>query len=998
MKKFCSFLLIFAMLSCFIVTPAVAADFVSLGASDHISLSVGQSYPADKEIQLYQNGTAGYRPDLGSDICDMVRVHVRTGASEAGIVELRLNSTGGELLGQFDVRELSPLDWATIHKVEIGLTTPMRNGDVLYLVNRGMTQSFHMVEFSRVDPSSFKRKIADLSDIDLYDDISADNNRCEINLMAQLGAFDTDDKNFTPNTPMTRRELMTTLGQLINSEQYAGELNPFGDIAPEEPDYAVLNGLYYMGIIRGGIDGNLYPNSFITIDQLASIFVSALGYRVIPNSDINALSIAVRLKLFEGIDRSDKYINRSEAAKFLYNLFTADYLSESSISAEGVTYEETSNFLEKTTELIFGTGVVNGNYDTTLYYPRDDEDNILIEDITFGVGTTAAVNYLGINCEYFYKENDGKKELCAIFPSPDTKIDIFASSDDIYFETINDKEIVVGFDDDDEEEYKLSTTTAIIYNGVALDRSLSTLVNEDNFAGAITIINNDGDRTVDCVWIDHATPVIVGAVSGSKIYDEITNKTIDLTNDIVVVEGNGVSKQLSSLKKNDVITLYRSVNKNGNKLARIESTQRKVNGEISEISNGRPVIDGVEFEISNVCKDDIYVGLKADFALDRYGFVVAAFEYKQSDAGVGLYMDVSYDVSGFDDDIKLKLLTENSGVMIFDFADRVTIDGVSVKESADIYSGYGKYVGFDDVAKNTPVLYKLDATGKICMIDTIMPGAATQEDNISQLGEGKNWLQLSNLLVDEDWKNCHPIRSNVKLIMMTSDGNEDNYGMKEGFYAENDIRVFAVPYTVNRESMMTDILVATTYSASVNRKSAPFVFKSVASALDENGDAVKTIRGISSDSADVSYVLDDNYIGELSATISKLREGDLIWPKLTNGRVTELQLVCTPDMETTNAGGLTTLVNSSTELGSDFVYAPVTKVEDGFIKFELSDGTYDLYALNASMAVVSTEGNGKYEVRINESPNTIFEGTKVVGYVEGRYIRSIFLYDGTLTE
>ena len=219
-----------------------------------------------------------------------------------------------------------------------------------------------------------------------------------------------------------------------------------------------------------------------------------------------------------------------------------------------------------------------------------------------------------------------------------------------------------------------------------------------------------------------------------------------------------------------------------------------------------------------------------------------------------------------------KLLTEKQGIVICDFADKVILDGVTVKDAKDIYDGVGKFVGFDDVRKNTPVLYQLNSENQIVMMDTEKSGSESNEDSLTKIDENQEWRTLGNVLVNRDWIYKHPYRSTLKTIALNSEGIEDNYMILNGFDASEEW-IYAVPYSFKKDSIIADLVISEDYEGDMVSGEEPFVFKKVSNAINNDGEVSLYIHGINS-GAEVRYEMDaDTYQGDIKKLVDSLKEG-----------------------------------------------------------------------------------------------------------------------------
>ncbi|MCL6561189.1 MAG: S-layer homology domain-containing protein, partial [Firmicutes bacterium] len=96
------------------------------------------------------------------------------------------------------------------------------------------------------------------------------------------------EEGFDPDGPVSRRDavrvLMSANGAGYHAPGEGGETSGFGDIAPNDRDYAVIQAAEQRGILEGG--GNFSPEQPVTRETFAIWLVRALGYKEIANMPV----------------------------------------------------------------------------------------------------------------------------------------------------------------------------------------------------------------------------------------------------------------------------------------------------------------------------------------------------------------------------------------------------------------------------------------------------------------------------------------------------------------------------------------------------------------------------------------------------------------------------------------------------------------------------------------------------------------------------------------
>ena len=978
MRKISALLIAFILLLqiCVIPTSAAESSTIILSGTDCYANTAVEKSEA-QGIRISTNQYGAYKVNFENPT-SVLKINYTTGYEHCHVVEVRLGSQSGKLLGSFDSRvEASSSTWAEYQHI-FSFDEPLIGEQSIFVIGRGGNHWIKQLTFVSSGSGTF----ASFAENDNFEDIKDDKNRNQINLLSDLGMIPKADKNFMPDLPMTRLEFVSMLGRLINAASYAKEVSPFKDIETSDEHSSILSGLYQMGIIKGDTDGKFWPYRYITIAEVATVCVNALGYKPFAKNMINAVEIANSNDIFDGINMGNKTITNSDAARIIYNLLLCDYLKVSEYADEAVFYEPTKNFLEKNSEYKYGKGVLTSNAITGLYEAKKSK-GITIDGEYFEEGKVNC-DYLGVLCEYFYVEDGGLKTLKAIRPAEKAEVTVVRSGTDIKFEKINEREIFyTTISDDEEYEFELAAQTSIIYNGTALNGSLRSLINPTNFMGTLTIIDNDGDGTLECVWIDHVSSVVkTSGISGNKIKDKISGQILDLSDDSTALFINGQGGFADQLKIDDVLYVYQSSTTGKNNLTRVVLAGTKVSGIITEKTNdGKVKIDDVTYKISSACEESIYVGLSGAFYIDDFSNIVR-YEAETIASKVGAFLGINLKNS-LDFDMEVKLLTED-GVEVFEVAKNIKADGVIVKKEEDFYNGTGVFDGIKNIALKTPIVYSLNNDNELKLIDTVNIGTNGDDDNIAKLGEEAPFRYLGGVLVNTStWKYLYPAHNDTAVIKMTSDNDENFFSITKGFTDRDGSGIPVTPYTINKDSMVADILISVDWPTDVNYVSAPFVFDDIKVKVNSDGDAARYICGEAA-TGEVSFEIDENSYASNAAfrtLLDSAKKGDLLLPYLTREKLISLDLLYLPGALTTNAAGVAAKIYDgvATTNGS-MKHGTVEKIENGFAKIVLDGETdFQVYACSsAKVLVCEKEAGGNYKITSELSSNAMFEGEKVM--------------------
>ena len=986
MKKISALLLIFVLLlqMCLFNASAKEAEIVKIYGHQYTAGAPSEYSVEKQEAMVRTGGRLDYAVDLKTEVAS-IKLEYSTGGSSRGVIDIKLNDT---IVATLDTTIL-PDTWARYTYV-VSLPEPIVGKNTVSIVCHG---GAHIVKNWTFLPFDNSIRFAVFNVKDNFIDIEKDANRHEINLLSDLELIKEKGTTFKPDIVMSRVVFVSILGRLLEAEKYAEETSPFKDVDVKDEHAAILSGLYQLGIIKGDTEGNFRPHDFITPLEAATVCANALGYKGYKN----ALDIAYSLKLFKGLSLKSNVITRSEGIKIIYNLLLADYLAVSEMYEDAILYNPARNFIEKSSKFFHGTGVMTANNVTELY-KRKNSEQIEIAGIKYHLfNSNMAVDFLGMNCEFFYIEKDGERYLYTIRPLPKVEVNVIESDKNVRFDEISDKKLVYTYINEDEEiEYELDALTAVIYNATAVKKSLSRLIPDpEEFEGRITTVDNNGDGILEAIWIDHISRVIKNeTVVGTKIKDEVSQTFYDTAEgEFNYFVGDRLA-ELDELALGDMISLYESSDTGKNKITRAIKNETRVTGTVKMVEDGIYTINDEKFKISSKCGDDIYLGLTGTFILDQFDHIISYTESEETENRIGAYISYAQpQPNSLMTSAMLKLLTED-GIKIFTVAPRVYADGILIKKIDDFYNGTTTFTGMVNVESKSPVIYRLNAAGEISMIDTINDGAKDDNDQLVNLISGVDanpintvtmgsYRYYSSVFVDAKWKSRYAVTSGAKLIAFTTDNNEENFAILNGYSCEADAFGTVAVYSTTGKARVADIVLTRSYAMTTNRATKPFVFKSLNTKINNDGDAAFYINGVAS-TEDVSYeISSDSYSSDanLRTVLASLKEGDLVRALMTNSKATSLELIYIPDAvanaefgPSSNGAGVVTLLNNDTRsVGSSngsgaIVLGKIVDVEGTFLTMNIqtkqegvwTDDYWTFNAGSAQVVICEKTQSGKY--------------------------------------
>ena len=775
LKKILRNLLLLALLTLCFTLPAHAAEEVTINAASYSDGSVTRVLTGNTAVSMGKGKNTGYKINFDNSP-SKITLKLGTSGVNAGTIEIRLDSTGGQLLGT--IKTNASASW-TSTEYSIYVTDDISGEHKIFALFKSGTHDFHYIKFYVPDP---EESYHSFSEEDRFNDIRDNSIRSEINLMADLGILGTDKPSFDGNQLVTKREFMKALTAFYRYKVTSVEDEIlFSDVVKGSEDFELVRWLCGTGVLKADPYKALNPGGALTMEDAAQMLCNLLDYTEVVEAKGSALTVARSLGLLSGVSvgQSGK-MKRQEMAHMLWNALESKYNRLVGVTHDNyLIYDADTNVLKQTGGIYMAEGVVTANQSNNLYSNINTAPvgAVLIDDEIYYCDKTAAAGYLGFNCVYFYEEQDSKRILKAIRPAGDTEY-MYLRSDEYDLGDITE-DVVVYYDvSDKEKELDIESRSVIMYNGRPADDTLTKLIGTEDFCGSVLVIDNDGNGKYDVVMVEHAETIIFGGVTKTSVYDSLTGKNImfDDTESIRLIYGtmNGTWNEVAF---GTLLDMYRSKNKTGDVLVRMYPVTSTKIGVVSEMDGEGAVTfeDGSVYEAYSTTKRPMVIGKSVTLKLNSYGRYVDYI--LGTPTQVGLVLDKGLTGSGLSQCVAIRMLTEDNEIKIFDFAKSVYADGVICEE---INGGKDKFVGLSGMENDSVVLYALNGDGEVSMLDTPAAGAGGVYDALTQtVPEAKYQVRGTYLssVANGDTRDQNAILAkNYKLINYSTTGNEEEHG------------------------------------------------------------------------------------------------------------------------------------------------------------------------------------------------------------------------------
>lgn len=888
-------------------------------------------------------------------------------------------------------------DWNTPLAHTCDITANITGVHTVLLKTGSSTNNFFNIRF-RQKASLENAYIEYDASADRYTDIAKSPYRQDINMLYDMGFFTVDEDEealYYPNLPVKRSRFAGIIAALAGGAPEGLGAAIFSDVSEDDPYGDAIGYISGLGYVSGFGDGTFRPDEFIRVDDAVTIICRMLGYHAYAQQHggytNGYLFMAKKQNILDGLN-SGEYLTGDGMARLILNAINADYYTESTVYNNGgmFGYEVVpEGVLSRTMNIYHSSGLVSANNITGVSMSGNEfpDNRVIINDETFFVGESSARSLLGYECKYYYQNLDGVKTILAIAPENNAEITEAASSDfDIEKITV-DEVIYYGKKDDDEHTIDVASDAHIIYNGVAIEGALSSLITMP-FKGKIKYVDNP--RAKDTLFIDEYINIIIGSFSKSDgmIYDELGNDKYVLkdADAFVYFTKGGLPSSYADVEQGDVAMLYLSKNTKGKRLARIVISDETVSGTISKIGDLGLEINGKWYELASECNPADYpIGLSTTFNLNTYGEIVCFGDMDAGDKKVAWLINCGdTSKSDLNRSYKIKVLDTDNIINVYELADACWVDGQRYKNNSATISS---------AACDAPIRYVLNSDNKVTEIDTVASDELNDRDVIEQVGPASAtfyWDGGTRMFQQSTGLNAFIFNKDGLVLCKWTDAlTPEDYTWETTSAIGSEGRS-GYAYSFDFSKGCADIFVLTnpkkTYQAS-------FVVDMIATEMNDKGEICDKIVGTTGGKT-VEYLVSGKY-PEVTAKTKNLERGDYIRVSLDRqSEVSGISIIFlnggAEKLQYTYNGSLqeeTAVIHNGKNVGyieavylNRFVYGKVTERNGQYVKLSYTaDGTEEYVHLGSVMGIEKViRSSGEFVLADNITPDKISVGDEII--------------------
>lgn len=545
-------------------------------------------------------------------------------------------------------------------------------------------------------------------------------------------------KGFYPDMKVSRAEFIMFALKLngvdVESINAVANEQKFTDIPVDHWAAGYINYASSLGLINGIGDQCFAPSEPIKVSQAIKIIVSILGYDMpaefaggFPNG---YYSLANELGITKGVNISmEDDILKRDMAKLFYNALFVDVLQLTSVS--GTVAEQSAIKGENLLYVKFGIRKDKGQVTATKYTSlvgasKLTQNQIEIDKEVYQLEGIDAKDYLGMNVEFYYRDDDGEKTVVYMESNikdasiVNVKADFILGDDSdfsknkfVYLTEKNKRRVLT-----------ISDNADVIING----RAESEYTKEDfvPLMGDVKLIDSDGNGDFDVIFINRYKNTIVGSIDAERcmIYDKYeSERNIEADDDAtdydVIIEKDGVPVKITELKEWDVVSLYESVNTSGDKLKRLSVSSENIDGTIKSIREDIITVSGNEYEISADFRGErgkLKINTEGNFLIDIEGKITAMAGQIQK-GGLGYLINAIVDTED-EPTLRMKILTPDGNTVNAVATEKLKINDNRYTNAEDMYKeliSSGRYAGYCTQV----IRYEINSDDKVNKIYTV---------------------------------------------------------------------------------------------------------------------------------------------------------------------------------------------------------------------------------------------------------------------------------------
>lgn len=733
-------------------------------------------------------------------------------------------------------------------------------------------------------------------------------------LLAGLGII---GKNETDES-VTRGRFADIFAKTLNI--YSSEFvysKPFNDTQGSEY-YEAIEMLHFRGYINGVGDNNFAPDSPMRVEDIARLYVCALGLETYPErNNMTFWTAANRLGLLKNVSYTDG-ITMHNLIIMTYNLLAEAPVGKINFSGdESFTLDSNDDLLYEIFKVKKETGMVSVNSSSGVWSTEALSKGYVKLALADGAvtaleGDTDIAKYLGRTLNVYIEYGDDDNRVICYEERDDSDI-CEINIADIYYESSTLSKIEYTTNGTNTKRASVDAFPSVIFNGVYYDRGTFDLNTLKSYEGTLTLIKSGGGSGYDIMSITAYTDYYVSNVEyyegEMRVFDKGANSKLVLNEDdseIEIYYPNGAQASIYELQANMLLTVMRSVD--SKKITIYISDAVETKNIISVSPDERLIVteDGTEYKVSaSYPIENAEAGKNARLFFDCLGNV--GWIETDAEHGYSYAIVCSVKQKRKEEAVVLSTFIKAGEFTSLTLAPKVNIDGISYRNAQEQFDALSE-INIKGFQSGTfPMRYMLNEDGQIKNIDT-----PNYNKNLESKDSLRSCLEksktTSGVLLSSDGilGKQLVLSSSVKVFVLPEDpkalSNHDMFsvGGKSMLATGKNSNVMA--FRTKDGSLYANLVViwkGVGDYAEINHDNRLFLIDKITDVYDEGTqEIVKEVTGVEG-GVEKSY---RTYSEFDKSKLDGLSRGDVVRFAYYNGAIYNVQVVFQKDPTGTNLG------------------------------------------------------------------------------------------------
>ena len=566
--------------------------------------------------------------------------------------------------------------------------------------------------------------------------------------LEKIGVFDSwAEYAFGAEDQVQKEQLAAALSNFSGKSvtEDSENLTGFRDVPQDHWAAGYINLCVQLGIFEGDGQGEFGLGKAVTYDQAYKTVLCAMNYQgvaaVYGGYPQGYRKLAAEIGITKNMSgQGDQSISGGDLAVLMYQALDAPvylYIGQEGPKAVGTADKNRTPMSEYLKISKKQTGIVTANWLTSLDTEADrtEKGTIRIDGRNFWYNSSDAVNVLGLEVNYYYREEEsGENTVVYLEPTKDCTETAIASGD---IDAIDLQSIQYWNQAGRSKTAYFDDLLDVIYNGVVCntvsDANIGALMPK---FGNVTLIDNDGDGRIDVLKVINYQSYYVSDYNTAEniliLLNPIDGTSFSLTadeTDLFVIDEDGEQTDAASVKRDFVVSILKDIDQK--RILGIIISNNWVSGEVrsTETSDGEIFVNGDWCKIDQDLLKSVKTGMTGTFYLTPDDVIFYAKDLKGSGADSDIYyllhIACSEDTDPFT--YTMTLMAADGTIADYELAEKTKLDGIRFENEEIINTLKSAQNTIDRYSQ--PLRVKL-SNGKIKSINTmsadvVSPNAAT---------------------------------------------------------------------------------------------------------------------------------------------------------------------------------------------------------------------------------------------------------------------------------